>query len=324
MLRIFVLLGLLTGCGSPRSAGPDAQQKDAAVVATDAAQGIDSLVPRDGAIDVFWMTMPPVVFDDPAGLHAPVTLHAPSDYVTSPWVARPLVIFLHGYAGNLYAGWDQIEAQEILYLVPRGLTDAQGGHFWNASVACCDRDGRGNDDVAFLGGLIDEVVAAGWNVDRSRVAVIGASNGGFMAERMACARADVVTQIVDLAGAGQGSGDPACMPVLPVAAIVDHSEGDKTVLFDGGQVSIVKMAPAPAVLGAGGTTDRGDCRSLSAVPGLLDHDATVTGAETTVEQTNCNRGSLMFWSEPTSAHVFEPTAAWGDDVWAWMQAHPRS
>ena len=55
-----------------------------------------------------------------------------------------------------------------------------------------------------------------------------------MAERLACDRSDVVTEIVDLAGAVRDSRDPACSPSQRVAALVDHSEGDQAVRWNGG------------------------------------------------------------------------------------------
>ena len=265
---------------------------------------------------------PPVYFSDPIGVHPKVQVHAPADY--TPTSAYPLVIFLCGSGScAAYEGWWPIAAHEVVYAMPLssltpGTTDAR---FWNASAACCDFANTGVDDVAYLGGLIDRVSAA-YHIDSSLVVVVGASNGGFMAERLACDRSDVVTEIIDLAGAVRDSRDPICSPSHQVAALVDHSEGDQAVRWNGGPLHGGTW-PAPPVTGLASTTDRGDC-SLPAFSPDVDHDPAVPGVDTLVSDYECERGHLTFWHERASVHCFIPTAAWSSDAWAWMQAHRRN
>ena len=66
--------------------------------------------------------------------------------------------------------------------------------------ACCDKYDAKPDDVGYLTGLIDEIIAAGWPVDPKRIYLFGHSNGGYMAHRMACDRADRIAAIICLAG----------------------------------------------------------------------------------------------------------------------------
>jgi polyhydroxybutyrate depolymerase len=269
---------------------------------------------------------PPVYFPDATGLHQQAQVYKPADY--DPTKAYPLIVFLHGLgSGAAYAGWWPIAAQEVVYVMPLGATQPGNAdnHFWNASAACCDFYGVAVDDVAYVGGLIDEIVAV-YHVDPSLVIVVGASNGGFMAERLACDRSDVVTEIVDLAGAVRDPfDDAACSPTQKVAALVDHSQADPAVHWNGGPLSDVGsgVRPIPPVTGAMSTTDRGNCGPAAASP-EVDHDATVAGLDTFVSDQDCDRGHLTFWYELTSTHCFAPTAAWSSDAWAWIQANRRT
>ena len=70
------------------------------------------------------------------------------------------------------------------------------------------------DDVAYVGGLIDEALRT-WPVDPKRVYIVGHSNGDFMAHRLACERADVVVAIAGLAGAGIAIDGSGCSPSKP-------------------------------------------------------------------------------------------------------------
>ena len=88
----------------------------------------------------------------------------------------------------------------FLMIAPAGTADSSGSHFWNATDACCNFENSQVDDVAYLDGLITEISAA-YNVDPKRIYVVGHSNGGFMAYRMACAKADRIAAVVSVAGA---------------------------------------------------------------------------------------------------------------------------
>src|SRR6185503_2165428 len=119
----------------------------------------------------------------------PVTMHVPPSY--QPGTPMPLVVMLHGYSATaeveeLYLGITaQADARGFLYAMPNGTTDPTGEQFWNATDACCNLYGSTVDDSAYLSSVIDQVSAA-YSVDKKRVFVVGHSNGGFMAHRMAC------------------------------------------------------------------------------------------------------------------------------------------
>ncbi|KAB2884289.1 MAG: hypothetical protein F9K40_22660, partial [Kofleriaceae bacterium] len=163
----------------------------------------------------------------------PVQLQVPSDFAEDR--TYPVVMILHGYGANgfiqqTFLGLaDLASTHDVLVLAPDGTVDGTGKQFWNAGASWCDVTAC-PDDVAYLGGVLDDVLAT-WPVDPARVSLVGHSNGHFMSYRMMCDRADVVTAIAGLAGLGPV--DP-CAPSQPVHALHMHGTADAVVPYDGG------------------------------------------------------------------------------------------
>src|SRR5688572_2092944 len=123
------------------------------------------------------------------------SLHVPPGL--DPEVPAPLVILLHGYgaSGALQEAYMQFaplaDEYGFLYLHPDGALDGFGNRYWNATDACCDFFDSNVDHSGQLRALIESTKASA-NVDDRRVWLIGHSNGGFMAYRMACDHAGTV------------------------------------------------------------------------------------------------------------------------------------
>ena len=116
------------------------------------------------------------------------------------------------------------EARGFLYCYPDGTIDRWGNRFWNATDACCDFGNTGVDDAGYLRALIEEI-ARRFAVDRKRIYLVGHSNGGFMAYRMACQSADLIAGIASLAGTT--FLDPSrCAPSEPVNILHIHGTAD--------------------------------------------------------------------------------------------------
>jgi polyhydroxybutyrate depolymerase len=265
----------------------------------------------------------------PAPRERPYGLHLPSNWDRSQ--AAPLVVMLHGYASSGEAHADALHLPELsdedqfVLAYPDGLADSKGNRFWNASDACCDFDGRGVDDVAYVTWLIDDV-SSRMPIDPRRVYVVGHSNGGFMAHRLACELAPRIAAIVSIAGAGWK--DPSrCAPAAPVNVLEIHGDADKVIAFGGGRTFGKSGRDYPS---APDTTSAWAARlgcDATARPsgGPIHFDELVPGSETTeVDFTSCRGGAdVALWTVHGGDHVPHPTHAGLQAMWAWMAAHPK-
>jgi polyhydroxybutyrate depolymerase len=104
---------------------------------------------------------------------------------------------------------------------------------WNAGSCCGRAAAEGVDDMAFLTAVLDELTET-YPIDPGRVYAVGASNGGFMAYRMACEAADRVTAVASVGGAMALEG---CAPRRPVSILAIHGTEDGHVPYQGGRTS---------------------------------------------------------------------------------------
>lgn len=150
---------------------------------------------------------------------------------------RPLVVLLHPYGGRVerllaahgIAG--EATRRGWVVIAPAGYRDQRGMPYWNATGACCDRDGRGNDDVAFLRAVIERAMSQ-HDIDPDRVWLVGSSNGGYMSYRMACDAADLVRGVISLAGMEPLDAE-SCQPSRPVSVVHIHGTDDDIVHYAG-------------------------------------------------------------------------------------------
>jgi polyhydroxybutyrate depolymerase len=183
------------------------------------------------------------------------TLVVPASY--TPGISRPLIYVLHGHGGTgaqARASF-QLEAAaggKGLFVYP----DAVGG--WDL-----DSDTGRNRDVGLFDAILAQVQSE-YCVDLHRVFIAGFSNGAYMANQLACKRAERVRAIASHSGGGpyeNGAGatyDDKGQLVCngkPVAALVIHGAADGTVAPSEGQKSIdhwvaANRCGAPATAGA--------------------------------------------------------------------------
>jgi len=256
----------------------------------------------------------PLVASAPAGRDVtvslddrPFQLHVPGSY--NPGTPAPLVVLLHGFRASAFEQelyfrlTRESERRGFLYALPNGTSDRDGKRFWNATPACCDFYRTGVDDSDYLRRLLAEV-ASSYSVDPRRVYLVGHSNGGFMAYRMACDHAEAITAIVSLAGA-MSDDSAQCRPARPVSVLQIHGTADATIRFDGGQI-VGNAYPSVA-------TTLTDWRRLNGCEPTADKTmppkdlvADVPGAETAVTRyhAGCGGGTRVeVWSIKDGAHV---------------------
>ena len=127
-----------------------------------------------------------------AGGQRPVQVHLPSGFnLLRNNDPAPLIIGIHGFNAtpsfleSLIQLKDVAQDNGFIYMLPLGIKNTIGARFWKATDACCDFADMGRDDSFYLSSLIKEVKRR-VSVDPRRVYIIGHSNGGFMAHRLAC------------------------------------------------------------------------------------------------------------------------------------------
>ncbi len=256
----------------------------------------------------------------------PVTIHVPASH--DPGTPAPVAIVLHRFGGNgaeaeTFFGFETAaETAGIIYAAPEGTDNANGVSFWNATDACCNFTNSTVDDSAYLRALL-EAIRDDYNIDPQRTYVVGISNGGFMAYRMACDHADLVTGVVVVAGA-TFDNPMDCSPTAPVHVLHIHGTADGTISYSGGSLS----APYPGAVKSVETWAAYDeCAVVPvAVPETLDLDADLAGEETTIVQypDNCAPGgSAELWTVAGGPHLLNPTPVFGASITEFMLTHAR-
>jgi len=144
---------------------------------------------------------------------------------TSP----PVLIFLHGGGGDasstrLFFGTRQfVDDNKYIGVYPNARINSSGFRSWDF------------DDVEFIDEVINQVIA-NQNVDPNRVFVFGFSNGGFLANYLACKIPSRITAIMSHAGNLLAPlADPInqCATNGTVAIHQIHATGDDTIPYDG-------------------------------------------------------------------------------------------
>jgi polyhydroxybutyrate depolymerase len=267
----------------------------------------------------------------------PVTVRVPAGY--DPTKPAPLVMMLHGYGSaniltEYYFKMSSIADEHgFFYVAPNGTFDSKGSRFWNATDACCNFDGSAVDDVAYLISLIAEIRGT-YQIDPARIYVMGHSNGGFMANRLACDHAELFAAFASYAGAVWS--DPAkCAPSAPVGELQVHGTIDDSVFY-GGTIPVpdagTDAGPTMGPYYPGAAQTVGIWAQKNGCADALDDTGTTLTVlagpqmnETKVfHHAACNKnGAAELWSVTGAGHVFAWTQAGLEAVWAFFAAHAK-
>lgn len=164
-------------------------------------------------------------------------VHIPG--AVAPVDGRPVLIVLHGGGGNgkqvdHSKGISDLADQEgFIAVYPNGSGRTSKLLTWNADNCCGYAHTQNIDDVAFISALIDEVIAD-YEVDPTRIYMIGHSNGAMMTFRVACELSGKIAAAAPYAGA---LNTDSCAPESPVPMIIMNGEDDTSVLVSGGSGS---------------------------------------------------------------------------------------
>lgn len=160
-------------------------------------------------------------------------------YVPASRAARPaIVLSLHG-GGRGAANFVENTKGLLSYADREGFIavypDAGGN--WN--------DGRANfvgdpSDVTYLRAVVDWV-ANNLNGDRNRVYIVGASNGGTMAYKVACDDPGLVRAIAPIIASFNRTQYSNCKPSSPTPVAIFNGTDDPLMVYEGG-VSTSRLA----------------------------------------------------------------------------------
>ena len=267
------------------------------------------------------------------GGQRPVYLFVPSSYDGQTPI--PLVILLHAHGSSGLSEEDYLdilplaEDRGFFYCFPNAILDAYGYLTWNAYFTnSADAAAFGEtyaDDVGYLRGLIAETERH-FTVDRKRVYVIGHSNGGYMAHRLAGDASDIIAGIASLAGVPllPGMSD---RPTEPVNILQIHGTADGTVPY----ADHVPSNPnAPLIPGAVHTIEiwadyNGAHNPVTDAAPSMDLDLDVAGLDTVVTryQNYPPGGAVELWTINGGNHFPTISPIFSASVIDWLLAHPK-
>jgi polyhydroxybutyrate depolymerase len=160
------------------------------------------------------------------GITRTIRLYVPTSYNSS--VPTPLVINMHGLNADPNQQWAlsgmSAKADEEGFIVAYPLGR---DNMW------ADGPGsRGDDDIEFIR-LVIQNLQGRYNIDPRRIYATGISNGGGMANRLACDVADLIAAIGPVSGAYNFW--QACTPSRPIPVIAFHGLADQIAPFEGAE-----------------------------------------------------------------------------------------
>jgi polyhydroxybutyrate depolymerase len=242
-------------------------------------------------------------------------LHLPDGYQGN--TAVPLVINFHGYSSNasqeeaLTSMSDESDREGFIVVYPEGLDST-----WFTGPGA-----DGEQDRQFVRDLISYLESQ-YRIDPGRVYATGISNGGGMADRVACTMADVIAAIAPVAGAYNFWRD--CHPSRPVPVLAFHGLDDNIIPYTGGNPQA--MVP-PIEDWAAAWAKRNECASGPEVTRPVDTVTVRTWS-------NCrdNADVVLYtlahhghsWpGSPTLPKAITSQAVNANDVmWKFFKAHP--
>jgi len=257
----------------------------------------------------------------------------------------PVVVSLHGFASNawsqeLLARWNRLADKEGFVVVyPEGTSFPvrwnSGGTVFSGKV----------DDVRFFRDVVADL-AKEVAIDPARIYVTGMSNGGAMANRIACEAADVVAAAGTVAAVPMDASTDApvdvaqaCTPQRPVPLIAFHGTADPLVKYEGGEHQMpallrrlnlrgVPFSYPPVETWIAGWAERDGC---SPTPEGIP----ATGDASGIRYTGCQGGAeVVLYTIDGGAHTWPggwPIPLMGKTsrdinasatMWSFFEAHP--
>jgi polyhydroxybutyrate depolymerase len=156
-------------------------------------------------------------------------LHRPSGASAE---SLPLVIVFHGGGGDASTMAAQTGFNEVADRNGFAVAYPESIQHWNDGR---DATAQYGDDTSFTSALIDQLIETE-GIDRTRVYVTGASNGGMMTIRLACERADEIAAFAAVAASFPDTAMSRCRPARPVPMLIILGSEDPAVRTGGATI----------------------------------------------------------------------------------------
>lgn len=177
-------------------------------------------------------TLQDSIFHD--GIYRHFTVHIPPAYEET--VATELLFVLHGGTGSatgmmLYTGFNLVsDTANFIVVYPQGIytgpnLSGNRGHHWADGRMTTIPDVNGIDDVDFISQLIDEL-SMEYNINAQKIYAAGISNGGYMAQRLACQLSDKITAVASVAATFPDSLLQFCHDPAPISILIMNGTND--------------------------------------------------------------------------------------------------
>lgn len=171
------------------------------------------------------------------GLNRHYTLHLPFGYSFLRKKKLPLLIVLHGGGGNINQAiratkFNSISNKEKFIVVyPQGYN-----RFWSDARGSTKASKAGIDDVKFIREMIHKLQSQ-YKIDERRIYVLGASNGGFMAQTLAVKLPNIFAAIASIIATLPKNLDGQLSRASPLSILYILGTKDPLVPFAGGNVN---------------------------------------------------------------------------------------
>ena len=259
----------------------------------------------------------------------PVSVRVPDGY--DPKKPAPLLLMLHGFSASglsfeLYLKMINIaDKHGFFYVAPDGTEDSKHLRFWNATDACCDNDHTGVDDVKYLTDLVSEIRSV-YAIDPKRIYILGHSNGGFMAHRLACEHSETFAAIASFAGA-VWTDESKCIPSSPIGVLQIHGTADAEVKYAGATPSggILGGYPGAEQTLATWAKKLGCADALTDTGTKIHVDADAKGSETSVlRHEGCPKNAAAeLWKVDGGPHIFAFAPEGLETTWKFFEDHAK-